>query len=126
MRSRKVFFAILFTAFFLFLSVWLKEFFSFGVCNSDWFFSGFLWQPVILFCSVVILGIFVFLWWREKDFGWPWIMLFSGGLSNAIEYIRFGCIIDYFSIPYFPLFNGADVLLTVGTGLLFWQWYKQK
>ncbi|MEA2007441.1 MAG: signal peptidase II [Patescibacteria group bacterium] len=39
---------------------------------------------------------------------------FAGALSNAIDRIYHGCVIDFISIRQFPLFNIADSCITVG------------
>jgi len=71
---------------------------------------------------LALVGI-IFFFLKKKDFDsqWPWILLFSGGLSNFLERIFFGCVLDYISIPFFPIFNVADVLLTLGVVVLLWR-----
>lgn len=43
-----------------------------------------------------------------------YIFLAAGGVGNVLDRLVFGCVRDFFFVPWFPAFNGADVMLTVG------------
>lgn len=49
------------------------------------------------------------------------LFLIAGGLGNLIDRIRLGYVIDffYFSLINFPIFNVADIYVTVGMMILF-------
>ena len=49
------------------------------------------------------------------------LFLIAGGLGNLIDRIRLGYVIDffYFSLINFPIFNVADIYVTVGMVILF-------
>lgn len=40
----------------------------------------------------------------------------AGSVSNAIDRLLYGCVVDYFRLPVgnFPIFNLADVFIVVG------------
>ena len=42
------------------------------------------------------------------------ILILSGALSNLIDRISFGCVLDFLKIPFWPLFNLADIWISVG------------
>ena len=48
------------------------------------------------------------------------VLIFSGALGNAIDRIFLGYVIDFIETTFisFPVFNVADILITVGAGLL--------
>lgn len=48
-------------------------------------------------------------------------MIFSGGIGNLIDRVTRGYVVDFFEFQFveFAIFNVADVLITVGAGLLF-------
>ena len=49
------------------------------------------------------------------------LFLIAGGVGNLIDRIRLGYVIDffYFSLINFPIFNVADIYVTVGMVILF-------
>lgn len=49
---------------------------------------------------------------------WPLTLIIIGAISNLIDRIRFGGVIDFISISYWPAFNLADCYI-VGGILLF-------
>lgn len=48
------------------------------------------------------------------------ILIASGAIGNLIDRLRFGYVVDfiYFVLIDFPIFNVADIYVTVGTALL--------
>lgn len=50
-----------------------------------------------------------------------WVFIFSGAIGNFIDRIALGYVVDfiYFELINFPLFNVADMYLTVSCFLLF-------
>lgn len=84
--------------------------------NQQWFF--------LLTTVLVMTGaIYYFI----KHIRGSWLTLFSlsliigGGLGNFIDRLRLGYVVDMFHLDFidFPVFNVADVCLTVGVALLF-------
>lgn len=133
MKLQKVGRLILFVAFFLclhfFLRFWVTNVAIFStVCNFGGPFG--ITIPKWLFIPA-FFGALVFLvvqWWRENSFSseWPWLLIFSGGLANLLERFFFGCITDYIAPPFSPVFNVADILLTVGVIGILWKGYFKK
>ncbi len=48
-------------------------------------------------------------------------LMIAGALGNFIDRLRLGYVVDMFHLDFisFPVFNVADVCLTVGVGILF-------
>ena len=48
------------------------------------------------------------------------IMIFAGALGNAIDRVFLGYVIDFIEVRFidFPIFNLADISITVGAGIL--------
>ncbi|MGI5816906.1 MAG: signal peptidase II [Armatimonadota bacterium] len=42
----------------------------------------------------------------------------GGALGNLIDRVRVGYVIDYIDLHFWPVFNVADIAITVGAGLL--------
>jgi signal peptidase II len=43
-----------------------------------------------------------------------WGAIFIGGATNAIDRLVHGCVMDYLSLPFFPSFNLADIMVFLG------------
>ena len=51
-------------------------------------------------------------------------LLLTGGLSNVLDRLFRGCVVDYVRIGTFPIFNLADVALMLGILFLAMTWFK--
>lgn len=84
--------------------------------NQQWFFT--------IVTIIVMVGL---VWYFIKQISGSFWILFSlslimaGGLGNFIDRVRLGYVVDMFHLDFvnFPVFNVADVCLTVGVGILF-------
>lgn len=47
-----------------------------------------------------------------------WLAIFIGGLVNALDRFVYGCVHDYLTLPLFPSFNLADMMLFLGVTYL--------
>lgn len=48
------------------------------------------------------------------DFG-VWIcLILAGGISNIIDRLYFSCVIDFIDLGFWPVFNLADIYITIG------------
>ena len=61
----------------------------------------------------------------------PYLIILGGAVGNLIDRIRYGYVVDfiYFHIRdrfSWPIFNVADILLSVGVGLLLIQLFFLK
>lgn len=120
MRLRKAAIGTLSVAFFLLLCqgarLAAQSLADTVVCDTAWtwgiFLPFFLMLP-LTFAALLFFGV---QWWREEDpaLVWMWPFLFSGGASNLLERILSGCVTDYIVLPFLPVFNAADVMLTIG------------
>jgi len=129
MRLQKVFLLMLLVAFFLCLQFLIRSWVVTAVyievlCNSGGAFGILLpgWLFILVDSLVVIAMAMVWAKDRSFTFGWPWLLILSGGLGNLLERVLFGCIMDYVAVPFFPVFNIADVFLTIGVVGVLWKW----
>lgn len=128
MKLRKVllgaFSAVLLVCFFQGLAFFARKYGTTGfVCNAAGPFGVEInsWLIFVLF----LLGMLFFIrrWWFESD-PWrslAWLFLLSAGASNFLERLFRGCVFDFLSLPLLPLFNGADVILTLSVVFLLWR-----
>ena len=47
------------------------------------------------------------------------LLILSGGISNIIDRIYFGCVIDFIDLKFWPVFNFADIYITIGVVIFF-------
>lgn len=79
------------------------------------------------FTIVTILVLTAVVWYFIKQLkGSLWVLfslslIMAGGLGNFIDRIRLGYVVDMFRLEWidFPVFNVADICLTVGVAILF-------
>ncbi|HEM4130151.1 TPA: signal peptidase II [Streptococcus suis] len=84
--------------------------------NQQWFFT-----------IVTIAAVTGLIWYYLKQIkGNLWTLfslalMIAGALGNFIDRIRLGYVVDMFHLDFisFPVFNVADMCLSVGVGILF-------
>ncbi|MGQ7337369.1 signal peptidase II [Streptococcus suis] len=84
--------------------------------NQQWFFT-----------IVTIAAVTGLIWYYIKQIqGKIWTLfslslMIAGALGNFIDRIRLGYVVDMFHLDFinFPVFNVADICLSVGVGILF-------
>ena len=82
---------------------------------QQWFFL--ILTPIVLVVALWFL-------WKKMAQNWYFIgltLIIAGALGNFIDRIRQGFVVDMFQTEFinFPIFNIADILLSVGFVLLF-------
>ena len=88
---------------------------AFGMLqNQKWFFI----VMVTAVCIAFIIGLYKYP--HHEFFSYTAsILIIGGGIGNLIDRIRYGYVIDYISVSFFPpIFNFADCCVTVGTVFL--------
>lgn len=82
--------------------------------GKQWFFA--IISIVTIFVLVYLMHHFAARQWVEIGLS----LVFAGTIGNFIDRLRFGYVVDMFQLlpVNFPVFNIADVCLTVGVGVL--------
>lgn len=95
------------------------------VKNTGAAFSMFSGKVSVLSAVSVIFCIGVIIYWIVKKPKNPLLclsltLLFSGAAGNAIDRIVNGFVVDYIELVFmdFPVFNIADIAITLGAALL--------
>ena len=86
-------------------------------------FQGMQWLFALIFALFTVAVI-----WEFSKKRWPFttlerwyiVAIYAGGLGNMIDRIRQGYVVDMFTFDFikFPVFNVADVFITLGCLLL--------
>jgi len=73
---------------------------------------------------VLVLGVTLVLTYHKQAWAQlrqPLLSITLGAISNLIERIRYGAILDYLPLGPWVSFNIADGMITVGAALLLWE-----
>lgn len=97
------------------------------VRNMGAAFGLFQGRVILLSAVAVLCLLFVFTQWK-KIMGkspfvrWGVTISLVGAVGNVIDRLRFGAVIDFIDVIFFPpIFNIADVAIVFGVGLLIWE-----
>ncbi|MFC1598676.1 signal peptidase II [Patescibacteria group bacterium] len=76
-------------------------------------------QAFTIILVILILIILSFIWWKSliKKNIWQFSgisIIILGALSNLLDRLTYGYVIDYLNIFIWPVFNFADVMIVVG------------
>ena len=87
---------------------------------------GMLKNQLFLFVMISFFAIlFIFLHLKNKKnpflFKVSLSLILSGAVGNLIDRLRFGYVIDFLDLRFWPVFNLADSALTIGALLLSWE-----
>lgn len=83
--------------------------------------SGLLFgiRAAIIFGLILYLVIFQ----SAKMPKFPLWLIVTGAVGNALDYLRYGHVVDFFHFVFwgysFPIFNLADAYITIGVAILF-------
>ncbi len=83
--------------------------------DQIWFFI------LITLIAVTLLSYLIYRYGREdRLLGYTLALILGGALGNLIDRVLAGEVVDFidFAIINFPIFNIADIGITIGTGLL--------
>ncbi|MDD3345207.1 MAG: signal peptidase II [Candidatus Omnitrophica bacterium] len=86
---------------------------------------GMLKNQLLLFVAISLFAIiFILLNLKKKNtpflFRISLALILAGAIGNLIDRLRFGYVIDFLDLRFWPVFNLADSALTVGALLLGW------
>jgi len=97
--------------------------------NTDVAFSTLRWIPreakfpLIVAANVFMIGFLVVAWYRYRRSWWlvhgAFALVVAGALGNFTDRLARGFVVDFIHLHHWPIFNVADICLTVGGPLLF-------
>lgn len=104
---------------------------GFYICNSGISF-GFKLPPVLFWLLWATLIVFLLYLYNksqaesQKIRNIGIIFILSGAISNALDRLFFGCVVDFINLRIWPVFNLADVFITFGAIIIIIATYKLK
>lgn len=98
--------------------------------NSGAAFGLFQWLgPMLALITVVLMYVGYKIARHEDDplLLFSLTMILGGAAGNLVDRVFRGAVIDFFHIPYWPLFNVADCAISIGTaGILYYGLVRRK
>jgi len=104
--SKWLFYDLKFLNDFYFINWVLNKGISWGITFFPYFF-------VVLLTLFFLVVIFYF-WWNKKIDNLVFVLLFAWALGNLIDRIFLWGVRDFIDLHFWPVFNLADVYLTIG------------
>ena len=90
--------------------------------------QGFISIPV--WASIMAIGFSLYYYNRLNNLGAISLgLIFGGTIGNLIDRMLLGAVIDFFNFHIWPVFNIADIALTIGSILLIisiWKFEKEE
>ncbi len=81
--------------------------------------------PVLIAISIVVIAAWVYIYYKKYIPSAAFVLLFSGAIWNIYDRIALWGVRDRISISSFPVFNIADICITLGVLWIAFQ-YKQQ
>lgn len=101
------------------------QFYDHSYLNEKQFFGLLGNNEISLLSSIVLLVIYIY-FAVKKDLALSMIFVSTGAISNLIGRTYFGGVVDYIKIGNIPIFNIADILITLGLLLALLQVVNKK
>jgi signal peptidase II len=101
--------------------------FGFNLAHNEGIVFGFdlpLWGIYVLTGGILLLGLYTVAenkLWQKRNHLFPLALIVAGALGNLIDRVRFGYVVDFIQVYWWPTFNLADVFIVVGVILLSWE-----
>lgn len=97
----------------------IRHFDGFYICNKNISFG--IEMKSYLFWIFWLGAVCFIIFYYKKFFlksNLALIIILSGALSNIVDRLMLGCVIDFIKIPFWPYFNLADLFITLGVIIL--------
>jgi len=63
---------------------------------------------------------------EERWWAWTLSLLLGGAAGNLIDRVRFGYVVDFLELSFWPTFNVADMAVSAGMAMLVFRWLFHK
>jgi signal peptidase II len=73
----------------------------------------------IVISTIAIVFLVFYLIKKRPDYYLPPALILGGATGNLIDRLRFGYVVDFIDLRFWPVFNVADSCITIGAVILF-------
>lgn len=92
------------------------------VQNQHGAFGLFGSHPLGLAAFAAAIVVLFYLWYRQEGAGAgthiAFALILGGAVGNIIDRVRFGYVVDFLDLRWWPVFNLADSGITIGVAVL--------
>lgn len=100
---------------------------AFGVLSALLSEEARLWILTVVKSLAVVFGVGLFIVRRKISTHVERLgvaLVLAGAAGNLIDRIRLGYVVDFLQVPYWPVFNVADISIVAGMVLLWWSFSR--
>lgn len=76
------------------------------------------WQEILILCALIVICVVAVQSTNDRISSIAFGLIIGGAGTNLIDRAMHGSVTDFIAIGTFPVFNLADVFITIGAGLL--------
>ncbi len=87
-----------------------------SVCNKNLAWSIPIAPGVFYFLWIIIFFLLVYFFAKNENkiTRWAIIIILAGAISNLLNRIFHGCVVDFIDLKIWPIFNLADIYIAIG------------
>ena len=89
----------------------------------------FIFITLIVTFIIVMLMLHTYARWQKNEIIWPYSLVLGGAISNMIDRILYGGVIDFIQVScygwFWPVFNVADMIIVFGISCIVIQELRQ-
>ena len=95
---------------------------AFGIHFNQIFLLALITSIILILVRLIVKA------YGQKDFTitLSLTLIVVGAISNLIDRLRYNFVVDYIDMPFFTVFNLADMMISLGVGILIVYIYKDK
>jgi len=111
----------------LFLQLFSYIFYKFGLSqtNSQLFFGYFSGNYLAIILAIVLMILLYCIMPKQKIVFFAFFLLAAAAISNTIDRLIYGGVVDYIKIWFIPLFNFADIVIVGSIIFIFYKIIKK-
>lgn len=98
--------------------------------NEDIAFSIPINKLVLYILLAIIFVVLIQLWLKalknKTDYLWPLGFLIIGAVSNVLDRVYYGGVVDFINVKFFTVFNLSDIYISIAVIWLLFLQFKKK
>lgn len=104
----------------------IRHFGGFFVCNKSIAFGIKIPEPLFWIFWIAIISLIIYSLLKKGAVKHALCLIFilAGAISNIIDRLTFGCVIDFIDLKFWPVFNLADSFIVIGSFILLAKYLK--